>query len=110
MALLCLKRSNAVAGLAKLISRTQPRSAEQRSEPRHSDFADRAVITFRGQEHLVPVLNISSRGTMIEANLVARIGEEVIVQFEHCSRIHAYVRWVREGRVGLNFGQEIVLG
>jgi hypothetical protein len=98
-------------GLAgHLIPRTQPRTAEQRSETRHDDVVPRAIVLFRGQEHLVPVLNVSSRGTMVEAAIEPRIGENVVVQFDGCTRIHAFVRWVRDGRVGLNFGHEINLG
>ncbi|HEY9555068.1 MAG TPA: PilZ domain-containing protein [Allosphingosinicella sp.] len=102
------RRNLALAG--DLIARAQPRLVEQRSEPRHSDFVERAVITFRGQDHLVPVVNISSRGTMVESDIVPRIGESVAVQFEGCTRIQAFVRWIRDGRLGLNFGHEIVLG
>ena len=58
----------------------------------------------------MPVLNISTRGTMIESGLVPRLGETVLVEFPECSRIHAFVRWVRDGRIGLNFGHEMVLG
>ena len=98
-------------GLAgDIIPRTQQRLVDQRSEERLSDVVERAIVTFRGQEHLVPVLNISSRGTMIECGILPRIGEAVIIQFEHCTRIHGFVRWVRDGRVGLNFGHEIILG
>ena len=102
------RRNLALAG--DLVARTQPRLVEQRSEPRHDDVVQRAVITFRGQEYLVPVVNISSRGTMIESSIVPRLGESVIVQFENCSRIHGFVRWVREGRLGIRFGHEIILG
>ena len=93
-----------------IVPRTQPRLVEQRSEPRHSDVVERAIIVFRGQEYLVPVVNISSRGTMVESDILPRIGESVSVQFEHCTRMQAFVRWVRDGRLGLNFGHEIVLG
>jgi hypothetical protein len=96
--------------LANLIQRQQPRVTDQRSEPRHIDLVDRAMIFFRGQEHLVPVVDISSRGTRIECDIQPRIGEAVVVQFENCSRVHAYVRWIRDGRIGLNFGHEILLG
>ena len=99
------------SGLAgHLIPRAQPRVAEQRAEARHDDLAPRAILSFRGQEHLVPVVNLSSRGTMLEAAILPRIGESVIVQFDGCTRIHAFVRWVRDGRIGLNFGHEIILG
>lgn len=102
------RRNLALAG--DLIPRTQPRLVEQRSEPRHGDIVERAIVTFRGQEYLVPVANISSRGTMIESDIVPRIGESVTVQFEGCTRMQAFVRWIRDGRLGLNFGHEIILG
>ena len=99
------------SGLAgNLIPRAQPRIAEQRTEERRDDLVASAILFFRGQEHLVPVLNVSARGTMIEAALLPRIGENVVVQFDGCTRIHAFVRWVRDGRIGLNFGHEILLG
>ncbi len=104
-----LQRRN--LGLAgNIIPRTQPRQTDQRSEERLSDVIERAIITFRGQEYLVPVVNVSSRGTMVECDILPRIGEAIVVQFEHCTRIHAFVRWVRDGRLGLNFGHEIILG
>lgn len=102
------KRNLALAG--DIVPRSQPRLVEQRSEPRHTDVVERAVISFRGQEYLVPVVNISSRGTMIESDVIPRIGESVSIQFEHCTRMQAFVRWVRDGRLGLNFGHEIILG
>lgn len=92
-----------------LIPRVQRRISDQRSEERHCGLVDRAMIDFRGQEYIVPVINISSRGTMIECDLVPRIGETIVIRFDNCSRIQAFVRWVREGRIGLNFGHEIVL-
>lgn len=102
------KRNLKLAG--DLIARTEPRVADQRSEPRYADLAERAVICFRGQDYLVPVVNISSRGTMVECDIEPRIGETISVQFENCTRMHAFVRWVRGGRLGLNFGHELVLG
>jgi hypothetical protein len=102
------KRNLSLAG--DLIPRAQPRLIDQRSEDRHEGLVERAIIHFRGQEYLVPVLNISSRGTMVESEIMPRIGETIVIQFESCTRIQAFVRWVREGRVGLNFGHEIILG
>ena len=102
------RRNLSLAG--DLIPRTQPRIADQRSEDRLDDIVDRAIVTFRGQDHLVPVVNISARGTMVECDILPRIGEAVIVQFENCTKIHGFVRWVREGKLGINFGHEIILG
>ncbi|MFL6845011.1 MAG: PilZ domain-containing protein [Allosphingosinicella sp.] len=83
---------------------------DRRCEPRHEGLVESAVIHFRGQPYPVPVLNLSTRGTMIESDIAPRLGETVLVEFPECSRIHAFVRWAREGRIGLNFGHEMVLG
>jgi len=98
-------------GLAgNLIPRAQVRLVEQRLEARRTDHIDRAVLFFRGRDYLVPVINISSRGAMVQAGILPRIGESVVVQFDDGARAHAVVRWVRDGQIGLNFGQEILLG
>ena len=82
---------------------------EQRCEPRHEDVVERAVITFRGQDYPVAVVNISSRGTMIESDIVPRLGESLVIRFESCSRMHGFVRWIRGGQLGIRFGHEIIL-
>ena len=101
------KRALKLAG--DLIPRVQRRIFDQRSEERFTGIVDRAVIIFREQDYIVPVINISSRGTMIECDIMPRIGETIVIHFDHCTPIQAFVRWVRDGRIGLNFGHEIVL-
>lgn len=99
------------AGLGNVyISRSQPRLAEQRSEERHEELIGTARLLFRGRAIEARVLNISTRGSMVECEIVPRIGEAVQVTFEGCSPIHAFVRWVKGGRLGLNFGHEILVG
>ena len=88
----------------------QAAAAERRSEERREGLVDSATIWFRGAAHNVPVLNLSSRGTMVESDIAPRLGETVLVEFPECSRIHAFVRWARDGRIGLNFGHEILIG
>jgi hypothetical protein len=89
---------------------TQARHVDPRSEPRYEGLVESAVLTFRGTEHVVPVVDISSRGARVESDIEPRLGESVLIRFEGCSPIYAFVRWAREGRLGLNFGCELVLG
>ena len=84
--------------------------AERRSEPRYEGIVSLSTLFFRGAAYTVPVVNISSRGTMIESDIVPRLGENVIIRFDGCSPIHAFVRWARDGRIGLNFGCELTIG
>ena len=83
---------------------------EKRSEPRHEGLVEYATLCFRTREFRVPVVNISSRGTMIESDLVPRLGESVTIRFDGCSPVYAFVRWIRDGRLGLNFGCELTIG
>lgn len=85
------------------------RAVELRSEPRFEGVVDRAVITFRGTDYPVSVANISARGTMIESDLTPRLGESILIRFQDCSRMHGFVRWSRNGQIGIRFGHEIVL-
>ena len=89
---------------------TQARHVDPRSEPRYEGLVESAVLTFRGADYPVPVINISTRGTQIESDILPRLGESVLIRFEGCSPIYAFVRWNREGRLGLNFGCELILG
>lgn len=89
---------------------TQARHVDPRSEPRYQGLVDSAMLTFRGAEYPVPVINISSRGTQVESDILPRLGESVLIRFDGCSPIYAFVRWTRDGRLGLNFGCELILG
>ena len=93
-----------------MVPRTQPRVVDQRSEPRFEGVVALATLMFRGVPYPVNVINISSRGAMIECELEPRLGESVAVRFEGCSPIYAFVRWARDGRLGINFGCELTIG
>ena len=89
---------------------THARHVDPRSEPRYEGLVESAVLTFRGADYPVPVINISSRGTQVESDILPRLGESVLIRFDGCSPIYAFVRWTRDGRLGLNFGCEMILG
>ena len=99
----------AVTAPTQVIVAHDPRG-DRRGEDRREGLFANALLHFRGKPLRVPVLNISSRGAMIEAELETRLGEPVLIEFDQCSRMHAFVRWNRDGRLGLNFGHELVLG
>jgi hypothetical protein len=83
---------------------------DRRCEPREDYAGERSILIFRGESYPAPVLNISSRGTMIESDISPRLGESVMIHFDGCSPIYAFVRWAKDGRVGLNFGCELTVG
>ena len=94
----------------EMIVRKEARTIDQRSEPRHEGLVERGRLYFRDSISMVPVIDLSTRGARIETDIVPRLGESVVIEFEGCSRIRAFVRWSRDGYVGLNFGGELVIG
>jgi len=63
-----------------------PRPEERRTEPREPWTGARSVLIFRGNSYPAPVLNISSRGTMIECGVNPRLGESVMIHFDGAAR------------------------
>ena len=87
------------------IPRQERRKTNQRSEDRFLNVIERATITFRRKKLLVRIVNVSGSGVMIESNIVPRIGEVIGLQFDDFDGLQAVVRWVREGRIGLDVGE-----
>jgi hypothetical protein len=85
-------------------------AADRRCEPRTDCAGENSILVFRGASYPAPVINISSRGVQIESDISPRLGESVMIHFDGCSPIYAYVRWAKDGRVGLNFGCELIIG
>ena len=91
-------------------AQSQEPAADRRSEPRAECAGEPSILIFRGTSYPAPVLNISSRGVQIESDISPRLGESVMIHFQGCSPIYAFVRWAKDGRVGLNFGCELIVG
>jgi len=94
--------------IALRIPREERRATNQRSAERHWGVVDRALLTFRRKKMLVRVVNLSSGGAMIEAEIEPRIGETVTVELEGYGKYHAVVRWIRGGRLGLDAGDGVI--
>lgn len=98
-----------LGGLAKIpIKREAARVTDQRLEDRHFGLVERSTILFRRCRVEVGVVNVSSRGAMIVAPIEPRIGEKIEIQFADSNRTRCVVRWVRDGRIGLEFVNETI--
>ena len=105
------KKSEAASlgGLTKVaIKRVEARVTDQRLEDRHRGIVERSEIVFRRRRREVAVVNVSSRGAMIQADIEPRIGEKLDIQFTPENRTKCIVRWVREGRIGVEFLEETI--
>jgi len=86
-----------------MIPRSVTRLWDQREEPRVEPDEDHAVLDHRGRRHAVKVVNLSSAGAMIAFASIPHIGERVRLQLFGREPVTGFVRWVRDGRVGINF-------
>ena len=100
-------RESGLAGIR--IKREEPRRSDQRGEQRHLNVVDGAALRYRGRTYQVPVLNVSSRGVMIASDLSPRIGARMDIGFAECNSTACHVRWLRDGRIGLEFAKETVV-
>lgn len=105
----CRRQLNGQGSLAALrIARSERRTTNQRREDRHWGVVDRAMIIFRRKKSLVRVVNISTSGVMIESDILPRIGEAIAIEFEGFNRLDGTVRWIRQGRIGLDVGEDAI--
>lgn len=88
------------------IPRAETRTSNQRREDRHLNVVDWAEVKFRNRKFEVGVVNVSAHGAMIERAIEPRIGERMQIRFDGCNRTECTVRWLRDGRIGLEFSQE----
>jgi hypothetical protein len=99
-----------LGGLARIpIKRQEARVTNQRTEDRHRNIVEETTIVFRRRKHQARVVNVSSRGAMIEGDVEPRIGEALDIMFSDDNRTRCAVRWVRAPRIGLEFVDETIL-
>jgi hypothetical protein len=98
-----------LAGLTRIaVRRQEARVTNQRIEDRHRDIVEETTIVFRRKKHPVRVVNVSSRGAMVEGEIEPRIGESLDILFTDETRTRCAVRWIRDGRIGLEFVNETI--
>jgi hypothetical protein len=86
-----------------MIPRAVKRMIDHRAEERVPAGSKAAVLEFRGRKHSVRLVNSSPSGAMVIFPLVPHIGEQVSLQLLDEGQVSAKVRWVRDGRIGINF-------
>ena len=98
-----------LGGLTKIaIKRQEARCTNQRSEDRHPNLVAQSTIVFRRKKQQVRVVNVSSRGAMIEADIEPHIGENLEITFSEENRTRCTVRWIRGRRIGVEFVNETI--
>lgn len=90
-----------------LIARRVKRMVDERHEERVAVPSATGVLEFRGRKHVVRLINTSTSGAMVIFSQVPHIGERVSLQLLDRGLVEATVRWVRDGRIGISFGDQL---
>src|SRR5688500_7330564 len=89
----------------------RPAQVEQRSEPRYTCAEGQGATVFlrAGGSYAARVGNSSTSGAMLKVAARPLVDDRVVVKCEGGAPLHATVRWVKDGCVGLQFGDPICL-
>lgn len=101
-----LEEGEAASLMSVPIPRFESRSSNHRSEDRQPNLFEAGSLAVRDAAYDVRIANVSSRGAMVETSVELLIGERVEVGFPDCNPLGAHVRWVKDGKVGVEFQEQ----
>ncbi|HET7604483.1 MAG TPA: PilZ domain-containing protein [Sphingomicrobium sp.] len=88
------------------VEREEWRRSDGRFEDRHR-LLDEVVQVIRGDErHEVQLINLSGGGAMVSGDVELRLWDKVVLQLGENGAVECVVRWLRDGRFGLEFAHE----
>ncbi len=88
------------------VARSEARSANHRDDGRHRLPCERATIRYDQALHQVELVNLSGGGAMIAGALEPMLWDRVDLILGDPGEIESAVRWIRGGRIGLEFAHE----
>jgi hypothetical protein len=88
------------------IAREESRCSDTRGQDRHPVHGHPCRLTYRGGEHEAEIVNLSGGGAMIAAGLKPHVAERLHLHLGEGGIIECVVRWVKPGRMGLEFAHE----
>jgi hypothetical protein len=88
------------------VPRETRRRSNSRAGDRHRLSGERARISHEGREIEVELLNLSGGGAMVTGPFEPLLWDRVDLTLGQDGTIECAVRWIREGRVGLEFAHE----
>jgi hypothetical protein len=91
---------------ADLVSRSETRSCNHRLKDRHRLADEKATVLHEGRIVPVEVINLSDGGAMIRGDFEPKLWEIIELQLGDGFGIEVAVRWLKDGRVGVEFAHE----
>ena len=97
------------AKAAMAAPRKEPSRGNSRRGDRHRLVEEKVRLTHDGQAHEAELINVSGGGAMIAAQFVPNVWDKLDLHLGENGTIECAVRWVKNGRLGLEFAHETQL-
>jgi hypothetical protein len=93
------------------VARSEGRSSNERKSDRYELTEEQAVVRHKGKPYVVELINLSHGGAMVAGDFKAELWDMVTLgltpEGQPAPReIECAVRWIRDGRYGLEFAHE----
>ncbi len=93
--------------LGRLTLRLQWLIDPRRERRRTANPSQKAMMSLRGRDHAVAVLDLSQSGAMIDFGGHAYEGDPVTIQLLDHGIVAGQLRWIRDGRAGISFNRPL---
>jgi hypothetical protein len=91
----------------QLIPRETSRTSNHRDADRHRLIQEeQATATWKGRDFRIELINLSGGGAMISAPFQPLLWDRIELSLGGCGVLECAVRWVKGGRLGLEFAHE----
>jgi hypothetical protein len=101
------KGADAETGLTSVqISREEHRTTHMRNGDRHRLPDQQVRIVHKRKRYTVQLVNLSGGGAMISGDLKPKLWDRVELHLGTDAKIECAVRWLKNGRIGLEFAHE----
>jgi len=88
------------------VTRAEARKADTRDGDRHRLPDEQVRVTHDGSCHHVQLINLSGGGAMVTGDFEPKLWDRLQLHLGPNGTIDCAVRWLRDGRVGLEFAHE----
>jgi hypothetical protein len=101
------KGADAGSGLMSVaIPREESRTSDSREGDRHRLNGEQVTVKHGRKNHKVELINLSGGGAMVAGELTPNLWDRVELKLGEGATLECVVRWIKGGRVGLEFAHE----
>ena len=88
------------------VIREETRRGDTRDQDRHRLPDERVTLTHAGRAHSAQLVNLSGGGAMVAADFEPTLWDRVELHLGENGTVECAVRWLKGGRIGLEFAHE----